>query len=331
MKLLVYEHITGGGMTTAPSSSLVREGDAMLFALLKDLADIPGLSLLALWDSRLARSTHAAPTVDWMDVEPNNEIMSRLQCAIEQVDAVWPIAPETGGVLESICALVRDKGKALLNTQADGVRLAASKLLTATRLRDKGVPVVATQRWQSPSAHPPFPFPMVIKADDGVGCENTRIIANPLHWDEFTGHDHSGGWAIQPLLDGESLSLCGLFAKGQAILLSVNRQHIQQQGNTFRLNGCSVNVIRDENGIFSGLIRQIAAAIPELWGYNGVDLIRNKEGIHVLEINPRLTSSYAGLRAALGVNPAQLVIDLFDSGHLPQLAERPAHPIEVTW
>jgi predicted ATP-grasp superfamily ATP-dependent carboligase len=331
MKLLVYEHITGGGMTTAPSSSLVREGDAMLFALLKDLADIPGLSLLALWDSRLARSTHAAPTVDWMDVEPNNEIMSRLQCAIEQVDAVWPIAPETGGVLESICALVRDKGKALLNTQADGVRLAASKLLTATRLRDKGVPVVATQRWQSPSAHPPFPFPMVIKADDGVGCEDTRIIANPLHWDEFTGHDHSGDWAIQPLLDGESLSLCGLFAKGQAILLSVNRQHIQQQGNTFRLNGSSVNVIRDENGIFSGLIRQIAAAIPELWGYNGVDLIRNKEGTHVLEINPRLTSSYAGLRAALGVNPAQLVIDLFDSGHLPQLAERPAHPIEVTW
>lgn len=331
MKLLVYEHITGGGMTTAPSPSLVREGDAMLFALLNDLADIPGLSLLALRDSRLARSTHAAPTLDWMDVEPNEEIMSRLQCAIEQVDAVWPIAPETGGVLESICALVRDKGKALLNTQADGVRLAASKLLTATRLRDKGVPVVPTQRWQSPSAQPPFPFPMVIKADDGVGCEDTRIIADALHWDKFTGHDQLGGWAIQPLLDGESLSFCGLFAKGKAFLLSVNRQHIQQQGNTFRLNGCSVNAIRDENGIFSGLIQQIAAAIPELWGYNGVDLIRNKEGIHVLEINPRLTSSYAGLRPALGVNPAQLVIDLLDSGHLPQLAKRPIHPVEVTW
>jgi predicted ATP-grasp superfamily ATP-dependent carboligase len=331
MKLLVFEYITGGGMTTAPSSSLVREGDAMLFALLRDLADIPGLSLLALRDSRLTRSTHVAPTVQWINVEPNDAVMSLLQCAIEQVDAVWPIAPETGGVLEYICALVRDKGKALLNTQADGVRLAASKILTATRLRDKGVPVVPTQRWQSPSAHTPFPFPMVIKADDGVGCEDTRIIEDALHWDEFNGQDHLGDWVIQPLQDGESLSLCGLFAQGKARLLSVNRQHIQQLGHIFRLNGCSVNVIRDENGIFSGVIRQIAAAIPELWGYNGVDLIRNTEGIHVLEINPRLTSSYAGLRAALGVNPAQLVIDLLDSGHLPHLAERPLHPFEVTW
>jgi predicted ATP-grasp superfamily ATP-dependent carboligase len=172
---------------------------------------------------------------------------------------------------------------------------------------------------------------MVIKADDGLGCEDIRIIEDALHWEEFNGHDHSGDWVIQPLLDGESLSLCGLFAQGKARLLSVNRQHIQQLGNTFTLNGCSVNVIRDENGIFSGLIRQIAAAIPELWGYNGVDLIRNTEGIHVLEINPRLTSSYAGLRSALGVNPAQLVIDVLDSGDLPHLAERPLHPVEVTW
>jgi predicted ATP-grasp superfamily ATP-dependent carboligase len=132
-------------------------------------------------------------------------------------------------------------------------------------------------------------------------------------------------------MDGESLSLCGLFAQGKAILLSVNRQHIHQQDNTFMLKGCCVNTIADENGIFSGLIQQIAAAIPELWGYAGVDLIRNKGGLHVLEINPRLTSSYAGLRAALGVNPAQLVIDLLDSGHLPHLAERPLHPFEVTW
>ena len=331
MKLLVYEHITGGGMTTAPSPSLVREGDAMLIALLKDLADIPGLSLLALRDSRLAVPTPLCPIIDWINVEPSGGIMNRLQSVIEKVDAVWPIAPETGGVLESICALVKEMGKTLLNTGAGGVRLAASKLLTATRLDEKGVPVVPTRRLPFRSAHLPFPFPVVIKPDDGVGCENTRIIGDSLHWNDCNGNDRSGDWVAQPLLDGESLSFSGLFAEGKAILLSVNRQHIQQLDNTFMLESCSVNAVMDEHGIFSGLIRQIAAAIPELWGYNGVDLIKNSEGIHVLEINPRLTSSYAGLRAALGVNPGRLVIDLLNSGHLPQLAVRPTHTVEVTW
>ena len=31
----------------------------------------------------------------------------------------------------------------------------------------------------------------------------------------------------------------------------------------------------------------------------------------VLEINPRLTTSYVGLRRAMDCNPAQLVLDMF--------------------
>jgi predicted ATP-grasp superfamily ATP-dependent carboligase len=30
----------------------------------------------------------------------------------------------------------------------------------------------------------------------------------------------------------------------------------------------------------------------------------------VIEVNPRLTTSYAGLYRAIGINPAQLVLDL---------------------
>jgi len=40
----------------------------------------------------------------------------------------------------------------------------------------------------------------------------------------------------------------------------------------------------------------------------GIDLVRTEQGLVMLEINPRLTTSYAGLRRALGVNPAGLVL-----------------------
>jgi predicted ATP-grasp superfamily ATP-dependent carboligase len=37
----------------------------------------------------------------------------------------------------------------------------------------------------------------------------------------------------------------------------------------------------------------------------------------VLEVNPRLTTSYAGLRDALGINPARLVLDLLHEREQP--------------
>lgn len=302
----------------------------MLFAVLRDLADIPGLALTATRDSRQDLPTLLTPSVDWMTVDPNSSEMPWLESAIEHADAVWPIAPETGGALESICHLVRRKGKVLLNTPAEGVRFAASKFLTSTRLEDSGIRVVPTQRWQGQAAAPAN-FPFVIKPDDGVGCEDTRIISEAQQWEEFRTQASENHWIIQPLIEGDSLSLCGLFLSGEAVLLSVNRQHIQRQDNTFKLSGCVVNAIVDEGGIFSGLLKKIAAAIPELWGYAGVDLIRNHQGLHVLEINPRLTSSYPGLRSALNLNPARLVIDLMHTRHLPVLAERPINPVEVTW
>ena len=51
--------------------------------------------------------------------------------------------------------------------------------------------------------------------------------------------------------------------------------------------------------------------LPDALGYVGVDVIIDKENdkIYVLEINPRLTTSYVGLADALALNPAKLLLD----------------------
>jgi predicted ATP-grasp superfamily ATP-dependent carboligase len=54
-----------------------------------------------------------------------------------------------------------------------------------------------------------------------------------------------------------------------------------------------------------------------LWGYVGVDLVLTGDGPVVLEINPRLTTSYCALRPALGLNTAALVLDLLKGAPLP--------------
>jgi predicted ATP-grasp superfamily ATP-dependent carboligase len=58
--------------------------------------------------------------------------------------------------------------------------------------------------------------------------------------------------------------------------------------------------------------------VPGLWGYCGVDFIETPEGPVVVEINPRLTMSYVGLRDATGINPAELVLGMAGVPYRPR-------------
>lgn len=78
----------------------------------------------------------------------------------------------------------------------------------------------------------------------------------------------------------------------------------------FTYTGTQVNALPDEDGAFAALVVRVARAMPGLAGYFGIDLILSEDGPRVVDVNPRLTTSWVGLRAALGVNPAKLVLDL---------------------
>ena len=59
----------------------------------------------------------------------------------------------------------------------------------------------------------------------------------------------------------------------------------------------------------AALARRIAAAIPGLRGFVGVDFVLGIDGrATVLEVNPRLTSAYVGLSARLGRNLAAEIL-----------------------
>lgn len=329
MNILVYEYITGSGAALTSSPALVREGDAMLGALINDLTEMPGLCLSALRDRRLPRPEHANAAMAWHTIEPGDGGLERFILELGRVDAVWLIAPETAGILEGLCQTVESTGTFLLGSPACAVRIAASKRATAETLEGHAISVVPTVPWNPRVDASPYSFPVVVKADDGVGCERTRVIRNAAQWDALDRCPGDFNDVVQPLIEGEPLSLSGLFSRGEAVLLSVNRQHIDQRYDTFVFQGCTVNAMDRSEMRFSELLDRIAAALPELWGYAGVDLIRQGNELIVLEINPRLTSAYPGLRPALGINPARLVVELWQSGQLPRVPSLPLTPVDV--
>ncbi len=307
MRVFVFEYVTGGGMLGAdPAPSLVREGDMMLHALLSDLCAIPGVECLITRDSRLA-----APNLP-VDVHPVRcpDAFARIWTdAMAEADAVWPIVPEQGGALERVSAGVLAAGKVLLGSAPSAVRTAASKLRTARLLGELGVPVVPT--FGSGDRIPPIPGAWVLKPDDGIGCLGIRVCRDRdtlcHQWEHLADR---AAWVAQPFVQGMAGSLSLLAREGEATLLSVNRQRIAVMDDELVLLGCVVNGLGRRDGRFGQLAGDVAAALPGLWGYAGVDLVATPAGPQVLEVNPRLTTSYAGLRESLGVNPAALVLDL---------------------
>jgi predicted ATP-grasp superfamily ATP-dependent carboligase len=92
-------------------------------------------------------------------------------------------------------------------------------------------------------------------------------------------------------------------------LVCVNLQHFVINEKQYRLTGIDVN-INVQTSPYVALVDELAHAMPDLWGYAGIDLIETEEGIMVLEINPRLTSSYAGINKVCGINCAKEIISL---------------------
>jgi predicted ATP-grasp superfamily ATP-dependent carboligase len=319
------EYITGGGMRkeTIPQS-LACEGEIMLGAVLRDLLDTPiGVELVVMRDSRLASPLFVdrVHTV-WVD-EPNS-FQSIWKAWICQCDAIWPIAPENNGILEQLCLDVENVGKWLLTSPSVAVRLAASKLATVKRLAKFGLPVVPSLALDGSMDLTGKAW--VVKPDDGLGCEDIHIIRDQGETLEL---NPSQKWVVQPLLKGDALSLSVLLAAGKARLLTCNRQHIVEKGNGFRLHGVTVNALTDVDGRWQRLAEDIARAMPELWGYVGIDLMLTESGPIILEVNPRLTTSYAGLRLALGGNPAAWVINLLLTQELPSLSTSLPQAIEI--
>ncbi|HEX5632331.1 MAG TPA: ATP-grasp domain-containing protein [Gemmatimonadales bacterium] len=304
MKVFAFEFASGGGFTGQPLvPGLAREGDLMLRALVDDLALLPGIEILTSRDPRLP----PLPGIRTIVPSPGEDGFALFARGVAACDAAWPTAPETGGTLARLADETVRQGRTLLGCLPDAVRIAASKRATFHALRDAGVPVVPT--FALADELPPLHGPWVVKPDDGAGCEDTHLVAD---WSVARERLQAfpDRLVAQPWIDGTALSLSLLCAEGRATLLACNLQHPRVADGEVSVEGITVNAVPDAGGRLAELAAGIAAALPGLRGYVGVDLIGAPGGPVVLEINPRLTTSYCGLRGALGINVAGMVLDL---------------------
>ncbi|WP_454918643.1 ATP-grasp domain-containing protein [Xanthobacter sediminis] len=318
MRVFICEFVTAGGLRDRDlPETLVPEGTRMRDALMADIEALPGVgSLLLAHDDRLP-----APQESSVPVGPNDDPWAIWASLAAQADVVWPVAPETRGLLARLVRLMKEKCVHVVACDLAAVEICSSKVLTAQRLAAAALPHVPTFRAAAPP--PELDGPVVTKPDDGAGCENTRL------WASAADAPRDADLIIQPFVEGTPASLSVLVRPEGATLLTVNRQHLTETGGVLSLSGLTVGALAPDARI-ARLVPAVVAAIPGLSGIIGIDIILTPAGPVVVEVNPRITTSYAGLHRALAVNPAAFLPEFIRDGRLPAMPHLPTPtPVEV--
>lgn len=317
MRVFMCEFVTGGGLRGEPiASSLAREGRMMRDALARDLSDIPDVSLVTTHDDRLPPPPVAASVA----VDANRDPWRLWSFCARHSDVAWAVAPETGGVLERLVSLCAEAGATVVGPDCKTIALAASKLSTAERLIACGVS--AAPVWTPDAVPDDEAGPFVTKPDDGAGCEATFLLDG-----RPSPQSVAPGSVVQRFVAGDAASLTALRAYGRTTLLAANRQHVAVCDRTFRFSGVEVGALDDADGRLAGLAHAVGRALPGLDGIFGIDVVLGADGPVVIEVNPRLTTAYAGLREAIGANPAALVAPFADT--VPAAIARGRKSVEV--
>ncbi|WP_020471718.1 ATP-grasp domain-containing protein [Zavarzinella formosa] len=281
ISVLVYEEITvtwAGGDHASLSASLLREGRAMLEAVTADLRKLPGVDcqIATSRELLLSQTTNATHTL--------------------------LIAPEFDGILHGLAKRVVEAGGTLLGPSPEAIRLTGDKLLLFDWWKRHRVPTPSTWEYDAKPAN----SPIVVKPRDGAGSQATRLLKPG----EIFAEMWAGPLIAQEYVEGISASVALLCGPTGMRPLWPCEQMLSKDGYFAYLGGRTIT----DAGLSkraTDIAQRAAECVPGLLGYVGVDVVIGDDGRDwAIEINPRLTTSYVGLRAKADTNLMAAILSI---------------------
>jgi hypothetical protein len=309
MRIFVGEYVCGGGLAHQEiqdiSLSLRQEGAAMLRAIVSDLAEVA--ETVVPLDPRFAPLT--MDVTETVDIDGRQALWGQWVAAARNCDAALIVAPESDGVLAKAVAMLRASGIDVIAGSGDFLRVASDKLLTARTMTAAGVAhppymTLTDRRFQSElEAYEKF----VIKPRDGCGTQEIRTFQS---LDEARA-ELEENLILQAWMPGRAVSVALVASSTQQTILPAVSQNLSPSSCAYA--GGRGPLDDDAQRRATALAsRAIAAMPPTVRGFVGLDLLLGDRSGQdcMVEINPRLTTSYVGLRRMIHGNLAARLFDL---------------------
>lgn len=285
----------------------------MAEALLTDASALAGITPVTLWDDRL--EPPGCEGLEWVATRTPQEAEARFLELLIASDRTLIVAPECDGILESLLKMAHAAvgSERVIGASTEAAARCGDKLSLAADLSRWGIPTPKTEALATANLEP-VARPCVVKPRYGAGCEETyrlhageSVSAVPRSQTEKI---------VQPFVTGIPLSNAVIFGAGGRIdaLLPLGRQDIEGH-RQLRYAGGEIPW-RSEDAeraarLAEDRCHRIASKLPGLRGWIGFDWIwiADEGCLWLIEINPRLTTSYVGYRNYLGVELTRILLD----------------------
>ncbi|XZE20538.1 ATP-grasp domain-containing protein [Pirellulaceae bacterium SH449] len=339
MKVTVLEYLCGGGlMLPDPSTQssiadnelgpLLREGEVMWRALVDDLM-LGGHDVVSLLDRRLENRFRPlgakidGGSLDLITFDERRSLNCNWEEACDGADRVVVIAPEIDGHLLDIVENVRRKRHVVVASSSYFLKTASDKWLTYKALGQHISQPRTTTGDQIRNGWPDgWPESSssgwVLKPRDGAGCSGIfRCKEERTLKEHIARLDEPSKWIVQEWIEGRHCSAAVIIDEnGTITFLGGTEQMIEMDDTTPKyvgakgpLRGASVEGLAD-------WCNRILSLLPGAFGWVGFDYIEVPSSCGeapervLIEINPRLTTSYLLYRQLLGPRLGDGVIGL---------------------
>jgi len=331
MKLFIYEYFASGAMEN--HGDLKQLGFAMLDAVLKDFGNIPGLHLMTVLDVSLREAFARASYSQNVDVCWSNgskDGTRQYEETIMACQAVLIIAPEIAGILAILTAIAERRGKIVLGSNSQALKIVCHKGDTLNLMKKNGLPVPKSQMYAKPFPQNMqaeilnrFSFPFMVKPVYGAGGEGVRLIETGDQLDkaiEQLSRMEEDIFLFQEYISGQAVSVSCFVLGGKALPLSLNRQNIKIQDELV-FQGITIPFVHDGSEEIMKTAVKACEGVQGLKGFVGVDLVVNAQGPVLMEINARPTMAYVALREVVSRNLAGELLALCLENSLPEKLE----------
>lgn len=303
----------------------------MLAAVLEDFGRLPGVEVVTLGHGSFAAPLDLPCRVVRVDAE--EPAFRKLASA---ADFTLVIAPELDGLLLTRCQWVEESGGRLLGPSAAAVRLTGDKWTLGQHLQRQRIPTPECRLFHGEPGEIDLPYPLVWKPRLGAGSVATFLVRDANDWPRCRQAARAESWQgdslVQAWVPGRPASVALLLGPRQCVPLRPATQELSDDGRLHYLGGAlPLPPPLAERAI--QMARRALAPVAGLAGYVGVDVIlgdtADGSGDWVIEINPRLTTSYVGLRTLCRNNLAETMLRVVQGIETPALSWKPG-PLRFT-
>tara|TARA_B100001250_G_scaffold69638_1_gene55924 strand:+ start:867 stop:1826 length:960 start_codon:yes stop_codon:yes gene_type:complete len=296
-KILIYEYITGGGLINEDlTSNLMHEATLITKSLYRSGENSRYFDCHYLLDYRLK------------NLHKDNSIIIRKQDDLyntnflRKYNYVLPVMPESNLKLYDYAKFLEANKINMLLSDSKTIKICSDKYEFFKFISNNKLNTIKTYLKHTKNM---YGKKFVIKDRYGVGCSYVKVTKDINKLTIINSNN-----IIQDYIVGQDYSVSVFFTRHDFKLLTINKQliRINQNGQMY-LSGIMVNIKDDRYIKIINIISKIKNILPGLRGFVGIDLLINDKEIFIIEINPRLTTSFIGVYDTLGINIIDLIIN----------------------